>query len=271
MNPLAETIEPLETTIHRFDGDETVTPQTEPALRSFGRRRAITGTDPGPAPGLRLMDSVRETVELLAASYVADGKSIPDAARLAVEQLVTSDNDLVEELRAESALGQRPRAVGRTAGLDVAAADPFGRAGSDAVASDDRPIDARFDVRDKGSSDRRAVQGAIEGSPVAQSGLPPTPKRKPIVPPLPQQKPVPPLDPSTIRPLTPAEVQALRGAVVLTPANDPLPQSHIPLQFRNMIAERESTALGGYQAYNPSGKAWGRVPTDAGWTKTNRP
>ena len=243
----------------RLDGNREVVPRPRNPARLPSDGRGVTGTvDTRLASGPPLIDSVRETVELLAASYVADGKSIPDAARLAVEQLVTSDNDLVEELRAESALGQRPRAVGRTADLDVAAADPFGRAESDAVASDDRPIDARFDVRDEGSSDRRAVQGAIEGSPLAQSDLPPTPKQKPIVPPLPQKKPVPPLDPSVIRPLTPVEVQALRGAVVLTPTNDPLPQSHLPLQFRNMIAERESTALGGYQAHNPSGKAWGR-------------
>lgn len=215
----------------------------------------MTATGPAPAPSLRLIDGVRETVELLAASYVADGKSIPDAARLAVEQLVTSDKDLVEELRAESALGQRHEVVGSATDLAVAAADPFGRTEGDAVASREVHVNQRFDIRHEGSSDRRAGPGAIEGTSLAQSGLPPTPKPKSIVPPPPKLRP---LSPSEIRPLTPAELNALRGSVALTPSNDPLPQSHIPLQFRNMIAKRESRDRG-YQAFNPwDGGVWGR-------------
>lgn len=234
---------------------ETVPRPGEPAGLPSGGQGETGAVDTSLPSRPPLINNVQETVELLAASYVADGKSIPDAARLAVEQLVTRDKDLVEELRAERALGQRSSAVGRTTDLAAAGADPFGQTESDAVAPDDLRIDARLDVRDEGSNGRRAGPGAIKGSPVAQSGLSPTPKPKLIVPPRPKLRPP---SPSEIKPLTPAELNALRGPVALTPSNDPLPQSHIALQFRNMIAARESRDRG-YQSFNPGdGGAWGR-------------
>ena len=56
--------------------------------------------------GRRFADGVYETVELLAASYVADGKSIPAAARLTADQLVNNHPGLADELAAEAASGQ---------------------------------------------------------------------------------------------------------------------------------------------------------------------
>ncbi len=66
-----------------------------------------TPADIGPTAHRRFADDVYETVELLAASYVAEGKSIPAAARLAAGQLVNNHADLAAELAEEARESRR--------------------------------------------------------------------------------------------------------------------------------------------------------------------
>ena len=86
-----------------FVDDETIQPLSQPAAQRSAGRRPVSPTIFRPTGRNRLMDSAQEAVELLAASYVADGMRTRDAARLAADQLVNNHPDIVTELRAEAA------------------------------------------------------------------------------------------------------------------------------------------------------------------------
>ena len=83
---------------------KAATSSPEPVLRDAAMRE--THAAMGPTTGRRFADGVYETVELLAASYVAEGKSIPATARLAADQLVNNHPRLADELAAEAASSQ---------------------------------------------------------------------------------------------------------------------------------------------------------------------